>query len=943
MRLKFRLSNGKKTFFQWDVNQKIILENPICTQVHFENKDISDKAYVKEVYKDDAGRSVVDIPDIFLQYTPGFLFYGYVISEDGKKRYTDERGDVSVIRRAKPSDYVFTPEDQKTLEEVFDDAVKYVPEERTDEEKANARENIEAEFKGNKVDAIGDDADGKHYPSVKAVKDYIRDSAVQADLYEQNLSSLSYVKNGLFELEWTEKKGTVFGRYDGDSVILGVPIPNDNAHYLQFQLSIPIDSNTYDSVVVDATAESVKKAMEDWSTKYAITVISVSQSGSRKTVLYRTPNNSSRINIYICGAVVKSEINPIFLPRPDATSTYNAGIFMARAMIPDEDYNNFAPCRYLYENGGDVRRLDKFPTLYSEKEIKTYNKFNFNEGALYTITKLSPSYTKGTGTASAGLNLTEEDFPVMSYLISYYYQQERPVATFYIETITSKKFKATYRFTESVWKEVVNISSIKQSDWYEFDKTSPAYIKSKPFEDDVVDITGSISNDKSTLYLTELQDRNNKYLYYVDGKYSDDETILSENGLSVKKGYSGTISVVTKSSTSVIDLNNVRVYRINSTTAIPWRYLPLGVTNLRNSQRVDGYSYYKGIFSAARWQITDSPTSVNLKPCYYYEFDDSYSLWVEKDICTYDEFNFNGKLLCKGSKDLLTPCYTSGLGNACTELGITEDDLPIMSYLTDYSSGSPPSGTYYIETATNKRFIARYRYGTTTWSYIKKLSSGSSGDSSAFYINVTSTTDSSGNTTYSADKTADEIIAAYESGAVMIGVCGEFYMQGVVHIANPNELTLIFAVQELNPINGEITQRQCSVHINKDNKEMQVLYGVATKILDKGIVFMVNNNTVQTSPNSGSFDEILQTINSSMSLSKSINIILAKDRAVYNLSRLEGNSNGILIKFDDVANSKTYIVFGDSHNKAFTYSEEPLSTSVNITYNEETGNLQIGG
>lgn len=117
MRLKFRLSNGKKTFFQWDVNQKIILENPICTQVHFENKDISDKAYVKEVYKDNEGRSVVDIPDIFLQYTPGFLFYGYVISEDGKERYTDERGDVSVIRRAKPSDYVFTPEDQKTLED----------------------------------------------------------------------------------------------------------------------------------------------------------------------------------------------------------------------------------------------------------------------------------------------------------------------------------------------------------------------------------------------------------------------------------------------------------------------------------------------------------------------------------------------------------------------------------------------------------------------------------------------------------------------------------------------------------------------------------------------------------------------------------------------------------------------------------------------------------
>ena len=211
MRLKFRLSNGKKTFFQWDVNQKIILENPICTQVHFENKDISDKAYVKEVYKDNEGRSVVDIPDIFLQYTPGFLLYGYVISEDGKERFTEERGDVSVIRRAKPSDYVFTPEDQKTLEEVFDDAVKYVPEKKTDEEKANARENIGAEFKGNKVNAIGDDADGKHYPSTKAVKDYVRDSAVQADWGQNDETAADFVKNrfGGYTKTVTETKTVV--------------------------------------------------------------------------------------------------------------------------------------------------------------------------------------------------------------------------------------------------------------------------------------------------------------------------------------------------------------------------------------------------------------------------------------------------------------------------------------------------------------------------------------------------------------------------------------------------------------------------------------------------------------------------------------------------------------------------------------------------------------
>lgn len=219
---------------------------------------------------------------------------------------------------------------------------------------------------------------------------------------------------------------------------------------------------------------------------------------------------------------------------------------------------------------------------------------------------------------------------------------------------------------------------------------------------------------------------------------------------------------------------------------------------------------------------------------------------------------------------------------------------------------------------------------------------GGSGGSSAFYINVTSTTDDSGNTTYSADKTADEIIAAYESGAVIIGVYCEFYMPCARIITDTTYLTLFLGIQGLDPIYG-IIQHQCSVNINIDNKEMDVSYEQIVIKVDKSIVFMVDNNTVQTSPNSGSFSEILNTIDSAIRLSKSIDVILLKGSACYNLSRLEKSSNGELIKFDDVANSKTYIVFADVKKKAFTYSEEPLSTSVNITYNEETGNLQIGG
>lgn len=333
MRLKFRLSNGKKTFFQWDVNQKIILENPICTQVHFENKDISDKAYVKEVYKDNEGRSVVDIPDIFLQHTPGFLFYGYVISEDGKERFTEERGDVSVIRRAKPSDYVFTPEDQKTLEEVFDDAVKYVPEKKTDEEKANARENIGAESVKNKVSEIGDD-DGTHYPTVGAVKAELDKKIdnpqaasigevltveevdengkptkwktapaaaeqVQSDWYEQDSTKPSYIKNGFAKLKFTKKKAPSRNDLTTGSYQYTVSTPSGNtSSYVCYQLSVLIAPDTYDTIYVDidptnepATLNNIKVAIEEFGKRYDITNVSVS-TGRDPVVYYITPKDN---------------------------------------------------------------------------------------------------------------------------------------------------------------------------------------------------------------------------------------------------------------------------------------------------------------------------------------------------------------------------------------------------------------------------------------------------------------------------------------------------------------------------------------------------------------------------------------------------------------------------------------------------------------------------
>ena len=496
------------------------------------------------------------------------------------------------------------------------------------------------------------------------------------------------------------------------------------------------------------------------------------------------------------------------------------------------------------------------------------------------------------------------------------------------------------------WKTAPAAAEQVQSDWYEQDPTKPSYVK----------------NGFAKLEFTEKKAPSrmattNSYQCSVNTPSGESRYVCYQLSVLIAPDTYDTIYVDIIPDDEPATLNNIKV----AIEEFGKRY---AITNVSVSSGHDPYVYYftpkdnpvlvyicgvivnseidvrflpppdfntddAGIFKAS--PVTNSAELRNLKAVKYYN---SYtnpdaatpekfpSLYAEKEIKTFDTFDFNTTVLGQHSSEKFSLCYTSNIGNACTELGITKDDLPIMSYLMDYLVDNRPWGTYYIETATNKRFIATYKYGTTTWSNIKKLSGGSAGGSSAFHINITSTTDDSGNTTYSADKTADEIIAAYESGAVIIGVYGKFYMQGISHSAKPHELTLIFGAQAVDDIRGIFYQYNCFIYINKDNKEMDVSYEQNEIILDEGIDFIVDNGTVQAS---GSFNEVVDTIFSALENSKSINITLGKGSAIYNLSRLEGSSNGgILIKFDDVANSKTYIVFADIQNETFTYSEEDL-------------------
>lgn len=99
----FKIYNGGEYFFQWDLNQKIIVDDSFC-KVHYCNKT-DDCALVVEVYEVD-GVKLANVPNILLQSTNNIRVYG--INKDGAETInTKHYAEFRVIARGKPENYVY--------------------------------------------------------------------------------------------------------------------------------------------------------------------------------------------------------------------------------------------------------------------------------------------------------------------------------------------------------------------------------------------------------------------------------------------------------------------------------------------------------------------------------------------------------------------------------------------------------------------------------------------------------------------------------------------------------------------------------------------------------------------------------------------------------------------------------------------------------------------
>lgn len=175
----FRLADGRRNVYQWDINVKLLLDesNESADEVHFSARFSRISLSVEVVHTEDS--SYVTIPNILLQKPNDIIAYSYITNADGS--YTKYDTIIPVIARPKPSGYIYEETEiltWKTLDDKINDlgestanSVKYTEQELTEEQKAQARYNI---------GAISEDGVPKQ---------------VQADWDQFNKKQLDYVKN----------------------------------------------------------------------------------------------------------------------------------------------------------------------------------------------------------------------------------------------------------------------------------------------------------------------------------------------------------------------------------------------------------------------------------------------------------------------------------------------------------------------------------------------------------------------------------------------------------------------------------------------------------------------------------------------------------------------------------------------------------------------------
>ena len=105
-----KIEDGRLSFYQWDLNQRLVIDNPSIIEVHYTNA-LTSPALVCEVYEEN-GIRYANVPNILLQTDWTIKAYG--CCDD----YVIEAETFIVNTREKPADYVYTETEIKRYDDL---------------------------------------------------------------------------------------------------------------------------------------------------------------------------------------------------------------------------------------------------------------------------------------------------------------------------------------------------------------------------------------------------------------------------------------------------------------------------------------------------------------------------------------------------------------------------------------------------------------------------------------------------------------------------------------------------------------------------------------------------------------------------------------------------------------------------------------------------------
>ena len=112
----FTIYDGRKEFYQWDKDRKLIVEDETITQVHFATC-LCAQAQVCEV-RTEEGLRVADVPNELLTKDTDIRVWAY----DGAS--TKHEAVFDIVKRTKPADYIYTPTEVWTVEKAVEEALE---------------------------------------------------------------------------------------------------------------------------------------------------------------------------------------------------------------------------------------------------------------------------------------------------------------------------------------------------------------------------------------------------------------------------------------------------------------------------------------------------------------------------------------------------------------------------------------------------------------------------------------------------------------------------------------------------------------------------------------------------------------------------------------------------------------------------------------------------